>query len=179
MRHFEKLSFCSGGNLTCVLYFFIFLSNDSRSKKLWKMLFIPSTKLFSFSRYSDFCNFFPSLTTFSIFKRTNGSGIIMMSWVCLHKLADAIFWKNSNTALYCIIKLEHVNTPLIREFFWTCFFTWKAISTSSRPLLFYIILSIKMDLVRKKIKLTMLRLFDNPLSKYLIFKRISRVQWLF
>ena len=32
---------------------------------------------------------------------------------------------------------------------------------------------------KEKIKLTFLRLFDNPLSKYLIFKRISCMQWLF
>ena len=28
-------------------------------------------------------------------------------------------------------------------------------------------------------KLTFLRLFDDSLPKYLIFKRISRIQWLF
>ena len=31
----------------------------------------------------------------------------------------------------------------------------------------------------KKMKLTFLRLFDNPLSKILIFKKISCMQWLF
>ena len=31
----------------------------------------------------------------------------------------------------------------------------------------------------KKHKVNFLRHFDNPLSKYLIFKRISRIQWLF
>ena len=51
---------------------------------------------------------------------------------------------------------------------------------SSRPLLFLITLSIKKDWVRKKkIKLTFLKLFDNPLSKYLTFKRISCLQRLF
>ena len=37
---------------------FIFSSNDLQ--KLWKMFFISSKKLFSFSRYSSFCNLFPS-----------------------------------------------------------------------------------------------------------------------
>ena len=32
---------------------------------------------------------------------------------------------------------------------------------------------------KEKIKLNFLRLFGNPFSKYLIFKRISQVQWLF
>ena len=36
--------------------FFIFLSNVRPSKTM-KMLFISSKKLFSFSRYSNFCNF--------------------------------------------------------------------------------------------------------------------------
>ena len=37
----------------------IFSSND-RFQKLWKMFFISSKKLFPFSRYSNFCRFFPS-----------------------------------------------------------------------------------------------------------------------
>ena len=43
--------------------------------------------------------------------------------------------------------------------------------TSPRPLLFFIILSIERDWVRKKkIKVNFLMLFDKPLSKDLIFK---------
>ena len=46
--------------------------------------------------------------------------------------------------------------------------------------LFLITLSIKRDWVRKKkIKLNFLRVFDSHLSKYLIFKRISCMLWLF
>ena len=33
--------------------------------------------------------------------------------------------------------------------------------------------------MKEKIKLTFLRLFENPLLKYLIFKKISCMQWLF
>ena len=33
-------------------------------QKLWKMFFISSKKLFSFSRYSNFCNFLPSFPHF-------------------------------------------------------------------------------------------------------------------
>ena len=52
--------------------------------------------------------------------------------------------------------------------------------TSSRPLLFLIILFIKRDWVWKIIiKLTFLQLFNNRLSKYLSFKKSYCVQWLF
>ena len=37
-------------------------------QKLWKMLFILSKKLFSFSRYSNFCIFSPAFNTFQIQK---------------------------------------------------------------------------------------------------------------
>ena len=46
--------------------------------------------------------------------------------------------------------------------------------------LFLITLSIKRDWVRKKkIKLNFLRIFHSHLSKYLVFKRISCMLWLF
>ena len=48
--------------------------------------------------------------------------------------------------------------------------------TSSRPLLLLITLSTKRD--RVQIKLTFLRLFGNFLSKYLVFKSTSCMQWL-
>ena len=43
---------------------FIFSPNDSPLKKLWEMFFVSSKKLFSFSRYSIFCGFFPSFSHF-------------------------------------------------------------------------------------------------------------------
>ena len=46
---------------------FIFSQNDS-PLKLWKMFFISSKKFFSFSRYSNFCIFFPSFHNFQIQK---------------------------------------------------------------------------------------------------------------
>ena len=52
------------------------------------MFFITLKKLFLFSKYSNFCNFPPFLSTFSRFKRTNGSGI---SGIGLHKSAGVIF----------------------------------------------------------------------------------------
>ena len=66
---------------------FIFSPNDSPSK-LWKMFFASSKKLFSFSRYSNFCILFPSFPHFPGSKSTNGS---MMSWIVLHKFEDLIF----------------------------------------------------------------------------------------
>ena len=45
----------------CPLFFikFSFFHHMIALKKLWRMFFISSKKLFSFSRYSNFCNFFP------------------------------------------------------------------------------------------------------------------------
>ena len=43
---------------------FIFSPNDSPLKTM-KNVFISSKKLFSFSRYSNFCDFFPSFLHFS------------------------------------------------------------------------------------------------------------------
>ena len=57
--------------------FFIFSSNDSPSKTAKKKNFISSKKLFSFSRNPHFCNF-SFLSTFSRFKRTDGSGINLL-----------------------------------------------------------------------------------------------------
>ena len=69
----------------CVRYFFIkflFFHQMIALQKRWKMFFISSKKLFSFTRYSDFCNF-SSFHTFQIQKKTNGSGIIydVMNWL--------------------------------------------------------------------------------------------------
>ena len=52
-------------------------------KKLWKMFFVSSKKLFLFSRYWNFCVFSPFLSTPSRFRRTNRSGIIydVMNWL--------------------------------------------------------------------------------------------------
>ena len=68
----------------CVHYFFeifIFPPNDSPSKTM-KNVFVSSRKLFSFSRYSNFCDF-PFLSTLSRFKRANRSRIIydVMNWL--------------------------------------------------------------------------------------------------
>ena len=38
---------------------FLFFHEMIALQKLWKMFFISSKKLFSFSRYSSFCNIFP------------------------------------------------------------------------------------------------------------------------
>ena len=43
---------------------FIFTPNDSPSKTMKNVNFSSSKKLFSFLRYSSFCNFFPSFPQF-------------------------------------------------------------------------------------------------------------------
>ena len=44
---------------------FIFSPNDSPLKTMKNVYFISSKKLFSFSRYSNFCDFFPTFPQFS------------------------------------------------------------------------------------------------------------------
>ena len=50
----------------CPLFFikFLFFHQMIALDKLWKMFFISSKKLISFSRYSNFCIFFPSFPHF-------------------------------------------------------------------------------------------------------------------
>ena len=57
-------------------------------QKLWKVLFISSKKFFLLTRYSNFCNFFPS---FPHFPDKKGQTEWNNSWIGLHKFADAIF----------------------------------------------------------------------------------------
>ena len=50
----------------CVLFFIkiLFFHQMIGLQKLWKMFFFSSKKLYLFSRYSNFCNFFPSFLQF-------------------------------------------------------------------------------------------------------------------
>ena len=73
--------------LLFAIFFFFYQIIDL---KLWKIIFISYKKLFSFWRNSNLCNFFPFLSTFSRFKRTNESGIIYISWIGMEKLANVI-----------------------------------------------------------------------------------------
>ena len=76
--------------LKFVLFFikFLFFTKWQPFKKLWKMFFISSKKLFLFSRYSIFYKFLPFLFTLLRLKMTNGSRIIhdVMNWP-----ADVVF----------------------------------------------------------------------------------------
>ena len=57
--------------LVSVIFYqiFIFFNQMIALQKLWKVFFISSKKLFLFSRYSIFCNFF---TSFPHFPDTKG-----------------------------------------------------------------------------------------------------------
>ena len=50
--------------VSSIFYPFFFSHQVIALQKLWKMFFISSEKLFPFSRYSNFCNFFPSFSHF-------------------------------------------------------------------------------------------------------------------
>ena len=56
-----------------------------------KNVFYFIKKLFSFSRYSSFCNFVPSFPHFPDSKGQMEVEYIMMSSVDLHKFTDVIF----------------------------------------------------------------------------------------
>ena len=113
----------------------------------------------SFRSQDIFFVFFPSLSILSRFKRTNGIGITyVMNWLAWIRRCN--FCNNSKTGTQYNFS-ERISQPEER------------LVTSSRLLFFLITLPIKRDWVRKKIRLTFLRRFDNHLSKFLIFKRIS------
>ena len=75
---------------------FLFFHQMITLQNLWKMFFISSKKLFSFSRYSIFLykSFFPFLPTLSRLKRTNRSGITydVINW--LEQICRCNFWRN-------------------------------------------------------------------------------------
>ena len=97
--HYSKKSFRSSDNLWsfCPLFFInlLFFYQMVACQKIWKMLFISFKKLFSFLKYSNFCNFFPFLSILFRIKRTNGSGIIydVMNW--LAEICKCNFRNNS------------------------------------------------------------------------------------
>ena len=95
----------------------------------------------------------------------------MMSWIYLHKLADVIFGVIQK--LLYITKLGQVMHHYYRNFS-------ERLVTSFRLLFSFIITSLKRGWDRKKkINLTFLRLFNNPLSQYLIFRIISCMKCFF
>ena len=69
-----KMEFLSSNLKACLRYFLSF-HEIIVLQKLWKMLFISSKQLFSFSRYSIFCSFFHFFSVISRFKRANQSRI--------------------------------------------------------------------------------------------------------
>ena len=92
----------------CVCYFllnFCFSPNDS-PQKLWKMFFILSKKLFSFSRYSNFCIFvFPSFF-FPVSHCLRGWSKKIL------KIHDVINCLNKNLVTYFVWYLEKLTLTL-------------------------------------------------------------------
>ena len=54
-------------------------------------MFILSKNFVSFSRYSNFCDFFPSYPHFADSKGQGELEYFMMSWIDMHKSAYVIF----------------------------------------------------------------------------------------
>ena len=71
------------------------------------MFFISSKKLFSFSRNSNFYDFFLSFPHFPDSKEQMEVEQFTMSRIDLHKFSDVI-WNNSKTPLHYIIKLGQI-----------------------------------------------------------------------
>ena len=85
-------------------------------QKLWKPLSISSWKLFSFSRYSNVCDFSVPFHNFKIQKDKCEIIYDVMNW--LAQISRCKFWNNPKNALYYIIKLGQV---IHRQYkiFWT------------------------------------------------------------
>ena len=130
--------------------------------------------------FISFSWFFPFLSKLSRFKRTNGSGIIydVMNWFAYSCTCN--FWNNSKTDLYYIMKLGQI-IHNYKGIFRNLLFNLNSDgSLVTGPVFVFDNFIHEQELGSKeKMKLTFLRLFDNPLSIYLIFKRISFMQWLF
>ena len=84
------------GNSVVIIYspsifyqIFIFSPNDSPSKTV-KNVSISPKKLFSFSRYSNFCNFTSSFPCFP-YSKEQMEVEQFMSWIGLHKFAGVNF----------------------------------------------------------------------------------------
>ena len=87
----------------------------------------------------------------------------------MHKLSTLIFWINQ-LLLIKASKLVRLITKEIK--------LEKRLVTSSRPLLFMIITSIKRVWIRKQKWCIFLRILENSFWKYLIYKRVSWSHWL-
>ena len=72
-------------------YLFIFFSPNDSTSKTMKKFFISPKKLFSFSRYSNFCDFLPSSPNFPDSKGQMKVEWFLMSWNGTHKFTDVIF----------------------------------------------------------------------------------------
>ena len=81
----------SSANLKLVSAVFLFFHQMIYLQKLRKMLLISSKKFRSFSRYSNFCKYFPSFPHFLYSEQQMNEKQFMMSWIGLHKLAYVIF----------------------------------------------------------------------------------------
>ena len=90
--------------LVSAIFYWIFFSHQMIAlQKLWKMFIISSKKLFSFSRYSDFCiSIFPSFSTCQPFFR---------GWSKINlKVFDIINCLNKNLITYFVWYLEKENS---------------------------------------------------------------------
>ena len=85
----------SGTFKACDHYLFIFYQKKP-FKKSWKMLFISTKELISFSRYFFFC-IFPFFFTFSRFTGSDEAEIIMSSRIGLPKLVWLPRWQLTKT----------------------------------------------------------------------------------
>ena len=74
-----------------VSFFFFFFHQMIVLQTCPSMLFFFIEKALFVLEIFHVLSFFPFFSTISRFKRTNGSGIIYVSWIGSHKFADLIF----------------------------------------------------------------------------------------
>ena len=150
-----------------------FFSNDSPPKSMESIFYLIQRPSFVLKIFK-FLYFFSSFPYFWDRKEQVEVEQFSMSWIGFHKFPDVIFAiiqktfysRSSNLTRLCI-----TNKATFLNLFRNLKSDWSLVPGFF--LLFLITFSFRNQ------KLNFLRLSDNSNSKYLIFKSISCIQWLF
>ena len=94
-KYFFHLIFCPLFSV-----FFCFTLPKESILQIIKKCFLFHLKIYFCSRDNTFVVIFPFLSTVSRLRGSDETGIIMLSWIGFHKLANLSFWNNSETTLY-------------------------------------------------------------------------------
>ena len=137
----------------CQLFFinFLFFHQMIALTKLWFFFdfFISSKKLFSFLRYLNFCVFSLPFQTFQIQKfKWKWNNLWCHELTCIN--LQMWFLKLLKTSLHYIIKLGQIIYSKQINFSELVSWPKEQLVTSSRPLVYFKTLPIKIDWIQKK-----------------------------